>query len=132
VFGMCNTEYGAKGIIKKQNKVMVLEKNNGDFDLPGGRVENNESFIGCLHRELLEEVGLGFMHIEFVAYWSFMKNSELLIKGVTCVCKNTYGSIILSDEHRNFFWIKLDELHNVKFKYSYGLKKLNLQRKYRS
>jgi len=116
---MGKIEYGAKGIIIKQNKVMVLVKHNGELDLPGGRVENSEGFINCLNRDVFEEVDLVFKKFELVAGWSFMKNSELRIKGETYICFYHRGSITLSQEHKDYYWAGIDELRRSQFKHSF-------------
>lgn len=53
---------GVYGFCFNANKVLVIKKNGGPytarFDLPGGRMESNESMLEALHREFYEETGL--------------------------------------------------------------------------
>ena len=53
---------GSYGIIRKDNKVLLIKKARGAYtgklDLPGGGIEYNESPEEALKRELLEETGI--------------------------------------------------------------------------
>ena len=49
---------GVKGIVRKNDDILVLVKQDGTLDLPGGRVENGETIKFALQREINEETGL--------------------------------------------------------------------------
>lgn len=55
-------QYGAYGIIIKDDKILLIKKNGGPYDgkldLPGGTIEFHEKPENTLKRELLEEVGI--------------------------------------------------------------------------
>ena len=55
---MKNFHVGIKSIIVKQNKVLLLKRyDHSEFwDIPGGRINDNESIEQALVRELKEEV----------------------------------------------------------------------------
>ena len=45
-------------ILIRNNKFLVCKEDGLDkYIMPGGRIENNENFIGCLIREINEELG---------------------------------------------------------------------------
>ena len=48
----------AKAIIKNSKNQILLACVNGNYHLPGGHLEGNESYEECLERELKEEVGV--------------------------------------------------------------------------
>ncbi len=48
----------AKAIIKNSTNQILLACSNNNYHLPGGHLENHESFEECLVRELREEVGV--------------------------------------------------------------------------
>jgi len=49
---------GIKGIVRKNDLILVLVRQNGTLDLPGGRVENGETVKSALQRDINEETGL--------------------------------------------------------------------------
>ncbi len=48
----------SKAIIKNSNNQILLACVNGNYHLPGGHLEKDESYEECLKRELKEEVGV--------------------------------------------------------------------------
>ena len=81
-------QYGAYGIIIKEEKILLIKKNggpyNGKLDLPGGTIEFQEKPENTLKRELLEEVGIKVKNFKLfdadsVSFeWEF---NNLLING---------------------------------------------------
>jgi 8-oxo-dGTP diphosphatase len=43
---------------EQKEKVAVLRTSRGDYFLPGGGIENNETHEDCLKREAMEEMGM--------------------------------------------------------------------------
>lgn len=115
---MQKTGFGVKAIIMKKGKFLVLRKPNGELDLPGGRVEDDEKYKDSLHREITEETGLKVKIFDPVARWSFVKTPELLVTGFTYYCQYLSGKIELSHEHCDYFWGDLEETVPF-FRYSY-------------
>ncbi|MBQ3253801.1 MAG: NUDIX domain-containing protein [Acholeplasmatales bacterium] len=50
--------YACRAIIKKDNKLIMVHSNKGEYKFPGGGIEDNESKIDALIREVKEETGL--------------------------------------------------------------------------
>ena len=48
----------AKAIIKNNKNEILLSSTNSNYHLPGGHLDENESFDECLVREIEEEVGV--------------------------------------------------------------------------
>ena len=48
-----------KAVILKDNCILLIHTNKGDFKFPGGGVKSGESSFDCLKRELSEETGYG-------------------------------------------------------------------------
>ena len=90
-------------------KVLIL-KQDESWKLPGGRLEDNETPQEGLSREIYEETGIKQYNIEKILnpVLSESKNTYR----VTFLCNTTEDSIILSDEHTEYAWVKLVDLDN--------------------
>ncbi len=49
----------AKGIIRVDDRVLLVRKPDGAWDLPGGRLNPGETLKSALFREVQEEIGVG-------------------------------------------------------------------------
>ena len=115
---------GVKGIVKKNDHILVLVKPNGTMDLPGGRVENGESIKSALRREINEETGLKVKIHDPIEEWSFYKTPNQLIKGITLECDYLKGKVKLCGEHKSYFWIAIESIKHLNFNRNF-LKNLN-------
>lgn len=52
-----NARHTVKAIAVRDNRILLLESNRGDYTFPGGKVEVGESHSQALKREMLEETG---------------------------------------------------------------------------
>lgn len=70
VYGIC---------INEKNEMLLIEKNGGPYtglyDLPGGSLENPESLVQCLKREILEETGYNIGVKDNLGSYDFVVNS---------------------------------------------------------
>lgn len=48
--------------------VLLVKKPNGWWDIPGGKMENNESYIDTIKRETIEEGGVEIDNIKLIGY----------------------------------------------------------------
>ena len=106
---------GVKGIVRKNDHILVLVKPNGTLDLPGGRVENGETIKSALRREIIEETGLQVDIHDPVEEWSFYKTPNQLIKGITLECDYLEGEVKLCGEHKGYFWAAIDSISRLIF-----------------
>lgn len=116
---MNNLWDGVKGIVKKDDLILVLVKHDGTLDLPGGRVENEETIQLALRREISEETGLRVEINDPVEQWSFYKASDRLINGITFECSYLGGNVNLSHEHKHYFWAEKDSLDSLNFNHDF-------------
>lgn len=117
-----NFNIGIKAVIVKQNKALVLKekdiRDNGVqlYDLPGGRIEDEELPEETLKRELMEELGVleftlgSILHIARHARYD-KNGSSLMLIFYEVFIKDT--QIRLSDEHISFEWISKKDLENI-------------------
>jgi ADP-ribose pyrophosphatase YjhB (NUDIX family) len=106
---------GVKGVVRKNDHMLVLVKQNGTLDLPGGRVENGESVRSALQREINEETGLKVEIHDPVEEWSFYKTPDQLIKGITLACIYLAGEVKLCAEHKRYFWAPIGSIKHLNF-----------------
>ncbi len=81
---MAQIHFSVKGLIIKDKKFLVLHKVSPRceyFDLPGGKMKNNESAEETLQREILEETSLLIKPISVLHQWDFV-NQDYLIMGI--------------------------------------------------
>ena len=114
-YSMENLWDGVKGIVRKNDHILVLVKPNGTLDLPGGRVEDGETVQYALQREINEETGLKVEIHNAVEEWSFYKTPDHLIKGITLECDYLEGKVKLCSEHKRYFWTAIDSINRLIF-----------------
>jgi 8-oxo-dGTP diphosphatase len=112
-----------KGIILNFDKILILEKkynqNESIWDLAGGLVENYETEIETLTREIKEELNIDIDIIRNVGVWHFTRHYDKKLVTATnylCKPKQEVVNIKLSSEHNSYLWIKPQEIINYKVK----------------
>lgn len=71
-------EISAGGVVIEKDNVLVLKKFRGDWVLPKGRLEDNESIEQAAVREVYEETGI---HASITRYIGFVKYVYAHIEG---------------------------------------------------
>ena len=110
---------GVKGIVRKNDHILVLVKPDDTLDLPGGRVEYGETVKSALRREIDEETGLKVEINDPVEEWSFYKTPNHLIKGITIDCDYVEGKVKLCGEHKSYFWAAIDSIKRLNFNHNF-------------
>ncbi len=72
-------EVSAGGVVIQNNQVLILRKFRGDWVLPKGRSENNETLEDTALREVSEESGID---CEIIKYIGFVKYNYRNYQGV--------------------------------------------------
>lgn len=103
---------GAKALIQNRKGELLLLKRTA-WDLPGGRIQRNESLEQALKREIYEETGL--KHITQIRPLTMalsairipMQNSDVgLIFAIYACQLEGDDTVRLSDEHKDFAWFE--------------------------
>lgn len=104
-------------IIDEQDRVLILRRSENErkkqethvFDFPGGSLEEGESLLEALEREVNEETGL---RVDVIApayvYDEIQEDHHLVI--VKFACHRPVGNLALSDEHDQYEWVSMQSL----------------------
>lgn len=105
---------GIKAIIVKEDKVLIM-KNHADFwEVPGGRIDSNETIDQTLERELHEEIPSIKSHkiIKILSASRLMKDifDDVSLMLIFFLVEAEFsGGVELSDEHTEYKWATKDE-----------------------
>jgi 8-oxo-dGTP diphosphatase len=107
--------FGTKSIIVKGGKILLIKRSSyteyrkGEWDIPGGRLEQGEGAFKGHKREVLEETGLKIDIIEPVRSWVIDRPKERHV-GVTFLSRFLAGEVVLSNEHTEHKWLSPEEI----------------------
>lgn len=65
--GFQTPKLDTRGVIFKDNKILLVKENNGTWALPGGWVDINQSIKTNVEKEVLEEAGLDVKAVKILA-----------------------------------------------------------------
>lgn len=104
-------------LLNEEGKILIIKRstnsktNAGKWELPGGKVDQGESFDQALIREVYEETGLKIAldHVVGVC-----EQNLPLIRAVHIILsgKIVEGDLNLSGEHEGYAWIFFDDISN--------------------
>ncbi len=103
-----------KGFIMNGHRVLLVRRSRsnrypGVWEIPGGRLEDNETLEEGLKREILEEVGI-VAEVKFpVKVHHFERSDNQEIHMVSFLCSASDHQVKLSEEHDDFVWATLEE-----------------------
>ncbi len=112
-----NYTVGVGAVTRDKNKILVVkDKFNAGYKLPGGHVDNNEPLKEALKREVFEETGI---HVEFesivnLGHFTTGQFGESIIY-IVCTAKALTKEISIYDasEIIEAKWINVDEFLNL-------------------
>ena len=112
---MSNIRVAAKALIIKDDKVLILQRKRPspdakiEWDIPGGGIEQGESFEQALHRELKEEVNVNGEIFDIIRAWNCLDENKMRY-GVTFAVHYISGNILLSEEHEDYHWMPISQI----------------------
>lgn len=115
---MSSFRVALKAIIEKDGKFLALRRSAKEeifeniWDIPGGRMEFGEQPIEALRREVKEETSLNIDIIKPISTWTFFLG-ETQVVGITYAAKYISGDVELSDEHKEFKWLTVEEFSKL-------------------
>lgn len=100
-----------KGVLIHRGRVLLLRNDRGEWELPGGRLDDGETPEEALVREIREETGLSATVTSLVDAWVFQvtPTEKVLILEYACRLKGKRG-VTISHEHNEHAWLSLANL----------------------
>ena len=104
-----------KGVIAAQGHVRLARNDREEWELPGGRLEPEESPQRCVEREVLEETGIEVSVDRILDSWVYpvLTDRRVLIVTYRCHDLDALLPITISDEHNDVRWMPLDRCPNL-------------------
>ena len=104
-------------IIEHNNKVLITQRSEKmalplKWEVPGGKLEKNETAEACLIREILEELDINIKIKKQLNSNTHEYSETKIIKLIPFICQLVSGEIKLT-EHANFLWLSKRELVNL-------------------
>lgn len=85
-------------------QVLMLQSPRRDWEFPGGQVEEGETLIAALEREIFEETGVRASVKALVGLYSNLKQPPILIADF--ICDYLSGQPITSEESLQVEWLE--------------------------
>lgn len=94
-------------LVRNDGQVLLVRHHRRGWEMPQGKVEEGESLIEALHREVLEETGVTVEAGPLAAVWSKLAPPSALILGF--LARYRGGELATSDECPEVGWFAADE-----------------------
>ena len=111
-------------IFRKENdywQLLVLSRASDDFlggidELPSGEVEENESLLSALKREILEETNLEAGGVDgYLGHFDYLTESGKKTRQFNFLILDFSGAVKINPaEHRGYNWVDLNKLTGTK------------------
>ena len=104
-------------ILNKKNEVLLIKRaihpHFGQWDIPGGFLQNGEDPIVGLKREIKEElkIGIGNTNLLIVCVDKYgLKTDDFYTLNLFFTCRAKKGEIVLNSENSKFQWFAKDDI----------------------
>jgi len=102
---------GDKVLVMLRGKDEIAHPNKWGF--PGGKVEQGETPLECLKREIMEEVGIEASDFKFIKDFTFMRPDGHNVVGLNFFVKVDTFDVKLNSEFQEYRWVTLEELKQL-------------------
>jgi mutator protein MutT len=100
-----------KGVVLRDAQVVLLRNERDEWELPGGKLDPDESPEECVVREIREELGLEVTAGALLDAWVYTVTPEARVLIVTYGCLEvTLRDAVLSHEHKQVGWFPLQQV----------------------
>ena len=103
-----------KGVLYEGRRVVLLENERSEWELPGGRLEPGEVPEACLAREVSEELGVAVEVGPLLDCWVYEVFPRREVVIVTYGLRRCgKGSLRVSEEHRRIGLFSLERVEGI-------------------
>ncbi len=99
-------------LIRDGNRILLQERHKNDgwngLVMPGGHVEDGESFVECAKREVFEETGLHVDHLQLAGVKQFPSDGHRYI--VFLYMTDSFSGTLRDSEEGHNAWYEMDAL----------------------
>jgi 8-oxo-dGTP diphosphatase len=111
--------FATDAILIEDGKILLIKRSRepgeGKWAIPGGRIEDDETAIECMKREMKEETGIDIEIISMVGLYSDPRRDPRKIIAASYLVKRTGGSLRAGDDAGEAKWFDLDSLPELAF-----------------
>lgn len=90
-----------KAVIRKNNEILLIHTNKGDYKFPGGGYKNGESLKECLFREIMEETGYKLVNIGDLLGYVIEQNHDKYEPEKYFTMESEYYSVEIDDSRQD-------------------------------
>jgi len=101
-------------VLRNEDGLILILKKDGKWMLVGGRLEQNETWLEGLHREVREETGIQDFSVERILSVDTSDSQETYIVTFLCIMRRTH-EIKISDEHQDYAWLNIEDIDKYEF-----------------
>jgi ADP-ribose pyrophosphatase YjhB (NUDIX family) len=110
-----------KGVLFRDDRVVLVFNSRGERELPGGKLERDETPEGCVARELAEELGVAVLVDGILDAWVYRIAARGDVLIVTYACRATaWPATLASPEGSAIGLFALAELDGLPLPDGYG------------
>lgn len=104
---------GALIYAKSTNRYLFLlrnkSKHSGSWGIAGGKIDDGETVIQGLVREIQEEIGVNYTNRKFIPLETFTADNHKFVYYTFLVSVDEEFVPHLNDEHRGYCWVNLED-----------------------
>lgn len=104
---------GALIYAKSSNRYLFLlrtkSRHAGSWGIAGGKIDQGETVIQGLVREIREEIGMDYTARKFIPLETFTADNRKFVYYTFLVSVENEFVPVLNDEHRGYCWVELDD-----------------------
>jgi 8-oxo-dGTP pyrophosphatase MutT (NUDIX family) len=109
-----------KGVVVRAGRVVLLRNERDEWELPGGKLEPEESPEVCVVREIAEELRLEVEASALLDTWVYAITPEVRVLVVTYGCTELREiEAALSHEHKQLAWFRLSQVAGLRMPEGY-------------